>query len=92
MDCISVSCTPVKAAIDDQIQRLFDALLFSLRRSVLDDVNTMNKFLDESMLVLAVRPQSVEEMGEASAQYEEIKKKKNDVSLFLFLCSCGGSL
>ncbi|XP_071846316.1 cytoplasmic dynein 2 heavy chain 1-like isoform X2 [Apostichopus japonicus] len=79
VDCISVSCTPVKAAIDDQIQRLFDALLFSLRRSVLDDVNTMNKFLDESMLVLAVRPQSVEEMGEASAQYEEIKKKKNDV-------------
>ncbi|KAJ8027756.1 Cytoplasmic dynein 2 heavy chain 1 [Holothuria leucospilota] len=83
VDCITVSCTPVKAAIDDQIQRLFDALLFSLRRSVLDDVNTMSKFLDESMVSLASRPQTVEEMGDANTKHEEIKNNRNDVQALM---------
>lgn len=34
VDCITVNCEPVKAAIDDLIQRLFDMLLLSLRKSI----------------------------------------------------------
>ena len=34
VDCITVSTLPVKSAIDDHIQQLFDALLSSLRRSI----------------------------------------------------------
>ena len=34
VDCITVSTLPVKSAIDDQIQQLFDALLNSLRHSI----------------------------------------------------------
>lgn len=34
VDCITVNCEPVKAAIDDLIQRLFDMLLMSLRKSI----------------------------------------------------------
>lgn len=34
VDCITVNCEPVKAAIDDLIQRLFDLLLVSLKKSI----------------------------------------------------------
>lgn len=34
VDCIIVNCEPVKATIDDLIQRLFDLLLSSLRKSI----------------------------------------------------------
>ena len=34
VDCVTVSTLPVKSAIDDHIQQLFDALLSSLRRSI----------------------------------------------------------
>lgn len=34
VDCITVNCEPVKNVIDDLIQRLFDILLFSLRKSI----------------------------------------------------------
>lgn len=34
VDCVTVNCEPVKAVIDDLIQRLFDMLLLSLRRSI----------------------------------------------------------
>lgn len=34
VDCITVNCEPVKSAIDDLIQRLFDLLLVSLKKSI----------------------------------------------------------
>lgn len=34
VDCITVNCEPVKNVIDDLIQRLFDILLSSLRKSI----------------------------------------------------------
>lgn len=34
VDCITVNCDPVKTTIDDLIQRLFDLLLFSLKKSI----------------------------------------------------------
>lgn len=34
VDCITVNCEPVKGAIDDLIQRLFDLLLVSLKKSI----------------------------------------------------------
>lgn len=32
VDCIAVSTAPVKTAIDEQLQRLFDALVSSIRK------------------------------------------------------------
>lgn len=34
VDCITVNCEPVKAIIEDLIQRLFDMLLVSLKKSI----------------------------------------------------------
>lgn len=79
MDCLHISTTPVKAVIDDQIQRLFDALLNSLRRAINNDVTTIDTFLTQSMETLSQRPQTVEEIGEANAKHAEFSKTKAEV-------------
>ncbi|XP_064610087.1 cytoplasmic dynein 2 heavy chain 1-like isoform X3 [Liolophura sinensis] len=76
VDCITVSTTPVKAVIDDHIQRLFDALLNSLRKSIISDVTSIDNFLTSAMETLSQRPQSVEEIGEANAKHAEFTKDK----------------
>ena len=83
-----MSTTPVKAVIDDHIQRLFDALLNSLRRSITKDVGTIETFLNEAMETLSQRPQTVEEIGDANAKHSEFGKTKKEVSAFMILkCS-----
>ena len=70
----------MKAVIDDHIQRLFDALLNSLRRSITKDVGTIETFLNDAMDTLSQRPQTVEEIGEANAKHSEFGKSKKEVS------------
>lgn len=79
VDCITVNTNPVKAVIDDHIQRLFDALLNSLRKAISTEVNTIDAFLKEAMETLSKRPQSVEEIGEANGKHSEFLKKKKEV-------------
>ena len=81
MDCITVNTTPVKAVIDDHIQRLFDALLNSLRKSIMTDVSEIDTFVSSAMDTLSQRPQTVEEIGEANAKHTEFAGTKKNVSL-----------
>lgn len=82
VDCISVSTSPVKSTIDDHIQQLFDALLTSLRRSITNEVQTIDNFLTSASDALSTRPQSVEEIGEANAKHAELATEK------LQACNC----
>lgn len=84
IDCITVNTTPVKGVIDDHIQRLFDALLNSLRKSISTEVNTIDSFLKDAMETLSKRPQSVEEIGEANSKHAEFLKTKKDVRCQFF--------
>lgn len=84
MDCITVSTAPVKTTIDDLIQQLFDALLNSLRRNIVNHIQTIDNFVTEGMESLSTRPQTVEEIGLANAKHEELSKKIPEVSL----CMC----
>ncbi|XP_041357041.1 cytoplasmic dynein 2 heavy chain 1-like isoform X2 [Gigantopelta aegis] len=79
VNCITVNTTPVKAVIDDHIQRLFDALLNSLRKAIAADVNTIDTFLNTAMETLSKRPQTVEEIGEANAKHVEFSKQKKEI-------------
>ena len=79
MDCIRVSAIPIKSIIDDHIQRLFDALLGSLRRSIQTDVTEIDLYLTEAMETLSQRPQTIEEIGDANAKHMEYVKKKKEV-------------
>ncbi|XP_025088458.1 cytoplasmic dynein 2 heavy chain 1-like isoform X3 [Pomacea canaliculata] len=79
VDCIIVNLMPVKAAIDDHIQRLFDALLSSLRKSISADVASIDSFITVATETLSQRPQTVEEIGQANAQHVEYATKRREV-------------
>ncbi|XP_077984893.1 cytoplasmic dynein 2 heavy chain 1-like [Glandiceps talaboti] len=79
VDCITVSTTPVKAVIDDHIQRLFDALLLSLRKSISSHTTEIEKFVNDGMEALSTRPQTVEEIGLANAKHAELTAKKPEI-------------
>ena len=79
VDCITVNLMPVKAVIDDHIQRLFDALVNSLRKAINNEVNEIDTFVTSAMDTLSQRPQTVEEIGDANAKHTEFAKKKQEV-------------
>ncbi|KAI3354358.1 hypothetical protein L3Q82_018881, partial [Scortum barcoo] len=79
VDCITVNCEPVKAIIDDLIQRLFDLLLLSLRKSIQGHTQAIESFFSESMEALSTRPESMEEIGAASGKYSQILARKPEI-------------
>jgi dynein heavy chain 2, cytosolic len=76
IDCITVNTAPVKATIDDHLQRLFDALLSSLRKSINMHLRSIEEFTSTAMDVLLRRPQSMAEIGLANAKHEELSNSK----------------
>ena len=84
VDCITVSTSPVKATIDDLITKLFDTLLISLRRSIVNDYNSLDSYASKSQEDLNHVPQSVEEMGDVNDKYQKIMLEKPEVSLIRF--------
>lgn len=79
VDCITVSTSPVKSTIDDLITKLFDTLLISLRRSIVQDYNSLDGYTSKSMDELNQVPQSIEEMGEVNEKYRKIMEEKVQV-------------
>ncbi|XP_039269307.2 cytoplasmic dynein 2 heavy chain 1-like [Styela clava] len=73
VDCISVSATPVKTSIDDQLQRLFDALLDGLRETVTLTVKEIEAFVNDASESLNKMPQTVEEIGEANEKHTKLR-------------------
>lgn len=63
VDCVLVSMFPFKAAVEDQLQRLADALTLSLRNSVLSNFKAVDGFLEESMEKLGRRPRTIEDIS-----------------------------
>uniref|UniRef100_A0AAQ5YAS5 Dynein heavy chain tail domain-containing protein n=1 Tax=Amphiprion ocellaris TaxID=80972 RepID=A0AAQ5YAS5_AMPOC len=79
VDCITVNCEPVKAVIDDLVQRLFDMLLLSLRKSIQGHTQAIDSFVSESMEALSTRPESMEEIGAASGKHSQIFARKPEI-------------
>ena len=77
-----MSTVPVKSVIDDHIQRLFDALLTSLRKAINAEVSSIDTFLEGAMETLSNRPQTVEEIGDANAKHSEYAKQRKEVIAF----------
>ncbi|KAK5608849.1 Cytoplasmic dynein 2 heavy chain 1 [Crenichthys baileyi] len=79
VDCITVNCEPVKSTIDDLIQRLFDLLLLSLKKSIQGHTQAIESFVSESTEALAMRPESMEEIGAATGKYSQIVARKPEI-------------
>ncbi|KAJ3088912.1 Cytoplasmic dynein 2 heavy chain 1 [Quaeritorhiza haematococci] len=76
VDCISVSTVPVKAAIDDQLQRLFDSLIVALRKAIVHHISTIESFVNRGMEVLSKRPENLSEISDANVKHEELSTAK----------------
>lgn len=76
VDCIAVNLLPFKTALEDQYQRLSDALLLGIRRSALGHQKAIEGFIDGSMQTLSKRPQSVDEVGDAKSEWNAIATAK----------------
>ena len=68
--CISMSLAPFKAAVEDQLQRLTDALLLGMRRTALAKEAELAEFVRASLATLDERPQSVEQVGTAKRAWQ----------------------
>lgn len=73
---LHVSTTSLKATIDDHLQRLFDALVQSLRRSALSYIKTIDEFIERGVELLSMKPQSVEEMAAANTNHSLLMGQK----------------
>ncbi|KAH9247140.1 hypothetical protein BASA81_015283 [Batrachochytrium salamandrivorans] len=76
IDCITVSTAPVKATIDDHLQRMFDTLLLTLKKAVSAHILVIENFVNQGMDILLKHPQTMAEIGEANTRHDELSKAK----------------
>jgi dynein heavy chain 2 len=81
IECFTISLAPVRAEIDLQNRRYWDALASSLQTSILGEVTTIDKFITESTDALSKQPRSVDEISEAKSAYTQIIKNSAKASL-----------
>ncbi|VDO39915.1 unnamed protein product [Brugia timori] len=99
LECIIVSTSAVKIAVDDMLQRLFDTLIWTLRYSINNEIHDINRFLNQAIEVLSSRPQSVAEIADANQKHIEFGKFNKELKKMLdsieeknvLLRSVGGS-
>lgn len=71
-----VNALPVKAAIDDQMSHLFDALVGSLRKAISAHIAEIDSFVEGGMEALSQRPSSLDEIAEVNAKHGGLSRKK----------------
>jgi dynein heavy chain 2 len=69
--CYEISMTPFKSAVVEQIHRLSDALVISLRNSAEDDVKIIDDFLSESISLVSSRPTNAKEVADVARRINE---------------------
>ncbi|XP_068122972.1 cytoplasmic dynein 2 heavy chain 1 isoform X2 [Hyperolius riggenbachi] len=79
IDCMTINCNPVKAVIDDLIQKLFDSLVISLKKSIQVNLHEIDSFVTDGLETLSSRPQTVEEIGEANKKHGELRLGKPEI-------------
>jgi dynein heavy chain 2 len=79
IDCVSLSTQPIKAAIDDQLQKMGDALVRSLRMSAQLHLTKVETFIANSQKSLAVEPQSMDEIGESQNMVRQLGQEKKSI-------------
>lgn len=62
VDCFNISLVPFKGSIEDQLRRLSDALVESLKDSLEKDSQTVQDFIAQGLKKLNSNPTSVEEI------------------------------
>eukprot|EP00753_Platysulcus_tardus_P014516 PLAT4386.4.p1 GENE.PLAT4386.4~~PLAT4386.4.p1 ORF type:complete len:4448 (-),score=2754.09 PLAT4386.4:79-13422(-) len=76
VDCVSISSVAFKAAVDDQLTRLGDALLISLRKATRAELKALDTFLTDADTRLSTLPRSIAEIAQAREAWQKLKVEK----------------
>ncbi|ESN99131.1 hypothetical protein HELRODRAFT_66985, partial [Helobdella robusta] len=66
---ITISLIPLKINIEDQLQHLFEALLVTLKKSLLVDINKIDNFIVESTATFNLVPRSLDDINNINAKH-----------------------
>lgn len=77
--CFTVSFGPFKSAVEDLMHRFSDAMLLSLRKKTAFGQKQLEEYLSLAMEMLNARPQNVDDMTKAKAQWKELAVKKKEM-------------
>ncbi len=78
VDCIHVDLGPVKRAVQEQLDRLSDALVLSLRVSTAKDLRDVEVFVKDGLERLGQRLQSADEIAAASRDHGQLSARKKE--------------
>ena len=86
--CFNVSFSALKLTIDDQMDRLNDSLLLSLKRAAAKEYKEVESFLDEALDTLTALPKAddVRVMLTAKQRWAEIDSSKGAVERVMLEC------
>ncbi|OMJ92391.1 hypothetical protein SteCoe_4833 [Stentor coeruleus] len=79
--CFNISTTPLKSSLEDQLQRLSDALIVSLKTTIKFDAELLTEFLKTAQAKLNQRPQTVEEITQAQKEILEVVSHKEKMQV-----------
>jgi dynein heavy chain 2 len=79
VDCCTINLTPFKGFLEDLLQRVGDALLITLRRSLLSEFKEVDTFLENANERLSTRPHSVEEISNAQKGWKDLDTRKEEI-------------
>lgn len=79
IDCITVSFAPIRNEIDLLNKKYWDTLVSTLQRSIVNDIDNIEKFVTEATDNLRRQPQTVEEVAEANQKHTEYQQKTPDM-------------
>jgi dynein heavy chain 2 len=79
LDCLSVSFAPVRTEVELLNRKFWDTLVMTLQRSIIHDIEIIEKFATEAMTTLRKQPQSVEEIGLANQKHVYYSEKSPEM-------------
>lgn len=79
--CFNISVAPLKNSLEDQLQRLSDALILTLKTTIKTDAEILNEFLKNAQSKLSQRPQTVEEITQAQKEILETVSQKEKMQI-----------
>lgn len=88
LDCFVINLSPLRSDIEFISRRYWEALVYSLRSSILEDVSVLQEYLTNALQVLQHIPLDEKGIIETSAKYEKIVADFPKVGPFYTLVFC----
>lgn len=77
VDCISISTSGLRTAIDDQLQSLYDSIIAAIRTSISAKLSKVEEFIAKATDIVSLKAQSMEDITLAAQKQNELIAEKS---------------